>query len=153
MEWGYTGFTMTCVPLSACRQGFRNDLIKLLAQFISYLAFTLMGRVSWALFILVFLASISALWWPQIWPNMGFPNFFLRLLVQFNSNLACIRMGWISLRLFIFLASILALWWPNIWTKMGFLDIKKKISAQFIWYLPFNLWVVSLDFYSYLSLL
>ena len=36
---------------SVCRQGFRNFFKKLLAQFISYLAFTLMGWVSWPLFI------------------------------------------------------------------------------------------------------
>ena len=45
---------------------------KLLAQFISYLAFTLIGWVSWLLYIFVFLASFLALWWPNIWPKMGF---------------------------------------------------------------------------------
>ena len=49
---------------------------KQLAQFISYLAFTLMGWVSWPLFIFVFLASFAALWWPNIWPRMGFPELF-----------------------------------------------------------------------------
>ena len=55
---------------------FRNFLKKLLAQFISYLSFTLMGWVSWPLFIFVFLASFLALWWPNIWPKMGFPELF-----------------------------------------------------------------------------
>ena len=64
------------VHLSVCRQGFRNFLKKLLAQFISYLAFTLMGWVSWPLFIFVFLASFLTLWWPNIWPKMGFPEVF-----------------------------------------------------------------------------
>ena len=36
-------------------------------DFILYLAFTLMGWVFWPLFISVFLASFSALWWPNIW--------------------------------------------------------------------------------------
>ena len=49
---------------------------KLLAQFISYLAFTLMGWVSWPLYIFVFLASFLALWWPNIWPKMEFPELF-----------------------------------------------------------------------------
>ena len=49
---------------------------KLLAHFISYLAFNLMGWVSWPLYIFVFLASFSALWWPNIWPKMGFPEPF-----------------------------------------------------------------------------
>ena len=31
-----------------------------------------MGWVSWPLYIFVFLASFSALWWPNIWPKMGF---------------------------------------------------------------------------------
>ena len=80
VEWGYTGFTpMSVRPSvrpSVCRQGFRNFLKKLLAQFIPYLAFALMGWVSWPLFIFVFLASFLALWWPNIWPKMGFPKLF-----------------------------------------------------------------------------
>ena len=40
------------------------------------LAFTLMGWVSWPLYIFVFLASCSVLWWPNIWPKMGFPELF-----------------------------------------------------------------------------
>ena len=62
--------------MAVCTQGFQNFLKKLLAQFISYLAFTLMGWVSWSLFIFVFLASILALWWPNIWRIMGFPELF-----------------------------------------------------------------------------
>ena len=61
---------------SVCRQGFRIFWKKLSAQFISYLAFTLMGSVAWPLFIFVFLASFLALWWPNIWPKMGFPELF-----------------------------------------------------------------------------
>ena len=61
---------------SICRQGFWYFLKKLLAQFISYLVFTLMGWVSWPLYIFVFLASFLALWWPNIWPKMGFPELF-----------------------------------------------------------------------------
>ena len=56
--------------------GFWNFLKKLLAQFISYLAFTLIGWVSWPIYIFMFLASFSALWWPNIWPKMGFPEIF-----------------------------------------------------------------------------
>ena len=62
---------------SVCRQGFPELFEKtILAQFISYLAFTLMGWVSWPLYIFVFLASFAALWWPNVWPKMGFPNVF-----------------------------------------------------------------------------
>ena len=49
---------------------------KLLAHFISYLAFILMGWVFWPLYIFVFLASFSVLGWPNIWPKMGFPELF-----------------------------------------------------------------------------
>ena len=35
-----------------------------------------MGWVSWPLYIFVFLASFSALWWPNIWPKMGFRELF-----------------------------------------------------------------------------
>ena len=64
------------VRLSVCRPGFGILKKKLLAQFIWYLAFTLMGRVSWPLYIFVFIASLSSLWWPNIWPQMGFPELF-----------------------------------------------------------------------------
>ena len=48
---------------------------KLLALFISCLAFTLIGWVSWPLYIFVFLASVSAFWLANIWPKMEFPGF------------------------------------------------------------------------------
>ena len=75
VEWGYTGFT----PMSVCPSvwrilGFRNFLKRLLAPYTSFLAFTLMGWVSWPIYIFVFLASFSALWWPNIWLKMGFPE-------------------------------------------------------------------------------
>ena len=107
------------------RQGFRNFLKKLLAQFISYLAFPLMGWVSWPLYIFMFLASFSALWWPNIWPKMGFRNFFKKLLAQLISYLAFTLMGWVSwpLYIFVFLASFAALLWPNILSKMGFPEL------------------------------
>ena len=58
------------------KMGFPELFEKLLAQFISYLAFTLMGWVSWPLYVFVFLASFAAIWWPNIWPKMGFPELF-----------------------------------------------------------------------------
>ena len=58
----------------AAKWGFRNFLKKLLAQLISYLAFILMGWVSWPPHIFVFLASFSVPRWPNIWPKMGFPE-------------------------------------------------------------------------------
>ena len=108
---------------SACGQVFRNFLKKLLAQFISYLAFILMGWVSWPLFIFVFLASFLALWWPNIWPKMGFPELFEKNLL----------VSW-PLYIFVFLASFSALWWPNIWPKMGFPELCEKTigSIHFI---------------------
>ena len=81
VEWRYLD-SPRCLSVhlsvhpSICRQGFRNFLKKLLAHFISCLAFTLMGWVSWPLLIFVFLASFLALWWPNIWPKMGFAEFF-----------------------------------------------------------------------------
>ena len=56
--------------------GFRNVLKKPLAQYISYLAFTLMGWVSWPLYIFVLLASFLAPWWPNIWLKMWFLELF-----------------------------------------------------------------------------
>ena len=102
---------------------------KLLAQFILYLAFTLMGWVSWTLFIFVFLASFLALWWPNIWPKMKFPELFEKnLLAQFISYLAFTLIGLVSwtLYIFVFLASFWALWWPSIWLKTGFRELFEK---------------------------
>ena len=64
--------------------GFRNFFKNLLAQFISYLAFTLMGWVSWPLFIFLFLAPFLALWWPDIWPKMGFLELFEKTIGPIN---------------------------------------------------------------------
>ena len=87
VEWRYTGFTPMSVrpsPRPSLRPPFRPYVDKfsgtfwkkLLAQFISYLAFTLMGWVSWPLFIFVFLASFLVLCWSNIWPKMRFPELF-----------------------------------------------------------------------------
>ena len=109
---------------------------KLLPQFISYQASTLMGWVSWPLYIFVFLASFLALWWLNIWPKMRFPELFEKLLDQFISYLAFTLMEWVSwpLYIFMFLASFSALWWPNIWAKMGFPELFEKTigSIHFI---------------------
>ena len=134
-EWGYTGFTPDVCPSvspsvrpSPCRKGSRNFLSKLLAQFIPYLACTLMGWVSWPLFIFVFLASFLALWWPNICVKMGFPEPFEKLLAQFISYLTFTLMGWVSwpLYIFVFLASFSAPWWPHIWSNIGFPELFAK---------------------------
>ena len=69
--------------------GFRNFLKKQLAQFISNLAFTLMGWVSLPLYIFVFLASGGQIFGRK-W---GFRNFLKKLLAQFISYLAFVLMG------------------------------------------------------------
>ena len=123
---------------SVCRQGFRNFLKKLLAQFISNLAFTLMGWVCWPLYIFVFLASFSALWWPNIWSKIGFLEFKKKQLwVPFLTYLAFTLMGWVSWPLFIFvflapIEIIVGYFWmrwlvirawvycPHLWTLLVF---------------------------------
>ena len=125
------------ICLSVCRQGFRNFLKKLLAQFISYLAFTLMGWVSWPLFVCVFLASFLALTWPNIWPKMWFPELYEKTIGPIHVVPGIYPYGvsfsW-PLYIFVFIASFSALWWPKIWLKMGFPDLFKKLLAQFIFF-------------------
>ena len=106
---------------SICRQGFWNFLKKLLAQLISYLALTLMRWVSWPLFIFVFLASFLAVWWPNIWPKMGFLEKTFGP-IHFIPGIYPYGVSW-PLYIFVFLASFSALWWPNIWAKMGFPEL------------------------------
>ena len=114
--------------------GFWNFFKNLLAQFISYLAFILMGWVSWPLYVFVFLASYSALWWPNIWPKMGFPEIFEKNIdsIHYVPGIYTLR-GWFSwpLFIFVFLASFSALWWPNIWPQMGFLELFEKTIGSF----------------------
>ena len=64
-----------------------------LPALISYLAFTLMGWVSWPLYIFVFLASFSALWWPNIWPKMGFPELFEKTIGSIHYTLGIYPYG------------------------------------------------------------
>ena len=96
---------------SVCRQGFGNFLKKLLAQFISYLAFILRGE---SLDPYSFSCS-----WPHFWASgsqlygrkWGFWNFLKKLLAPFISYLAFPHIGWVSwpLHIFVFLASFSAL--------------------------------------------
>ena len=71
-------------------------LTKILAQLISYLTFTLMGRVSWAIFIFVLLASFLILWWPNNWPKMGFPDLFEKTIGPIHF-IPCIEPHWKNL--------------------------------------------------------
>ena len=56
-----------------------------------------MGWVSWSLFIFVFLASFSALWWPNIWPKMGFPELFEKKIYWLHSFHTCHLSLWVIL--------------------------------------------------------
>ena len=154
VEWGYTGFT----PMSVCpsvRLSVRPSVDKvsetfwkkLLAQFILYLAFTLMGWVSWPLFIFVFLASFLALWWPNIWPKMGFPELFDKIIGPIHFIPGIYPYG-VSLLTPIHFRVPGLIFGPLVggqifgW-KWGFRNFLKKLLAQFISYLAFTLmgWV------------
>ena len=62
---------------SVCRQRFRNFLKNywLNPGHTWHWHVYPYGWVSWLLFIFMFLASISALWWPNIWPEKGVSRF------------------------------------------------------------------------------
>ena len=132
---------------SVCRQlGFRNFLKKLLAQFISYLAFTLMGWVSWPLYIFVFLASFSVLWWPNIWPKMGFPELFEKTIgsIHFIPGIYPYGVSFFTPIHFCVPSLIFGpLVAKYVAEKWGFQNFLKKLLAQFISYLAFTLmgWV------------
>ena len=119
-----------------CRQDFRNFLKKLLAQFISYLAFTLMGWISWPLYILVILASFWALRWPNIWPKIGFPELFKKTIgsIHFIPGIYLYRMSFLTpihlcvpSRIFLPLVAIYLAenwvsrtFWKNYWLNLCF---------------------------------
>ena len=90
---------------------------KILAQFISYLTFTLMGWFSWPLYIFVFLASFSALWWLNIWPKMGFPEHFEKTIgpINFIPGIYLYGVSLLTPIHFRVPSFISVLWWPNIW--------------------------------------
>ena len=110
---------------------------KLLAHFISYLAVTLIELVSW----LIFLASISALWWPNIWPKMGFLEFtFKKKLNSFHtwhSTLCSMYLDYYSFSCSINCSSVV----PNICPKRWFmrffypmtLHAVGKTMPEFFW--------------------
>ena len=145
VEWGYTGFTPMSVRPSVrpsfSRQGFQNFFKKLLAQFISYLTFTLMGWVSWSLFIFVFLASFLALWWPNIWPKIGFPELFEKIIgsIHFIPGIYPYGVSLLTLIHFRVPSLILSPLVAKISRKWGFQNFLKKLLAQFISYLAFIL--------------
>ena len=125
-----------------------------MAQFTSFLAFTLTGWVSWPVYIFVFLASLSALWWPNIWPKMGFPDFFENTVasIQFISGIYPYGMSLLTpihIRVPSLVFPFSALWWPNIWPKWGFRYFLTNYwpSTLHSWHLP--LWGGSLDPYTF----
>ena len=117
---------------------------KLLAQFISYLAFTLMRRVSWPLFIFMFLASFLALWWPNIWLKMGFLELFEKNYWPNSFHTWHLPLWGESLDPYTFSCSK-PLFQPSggqiFGRKWGFRNFLKKLFAQFISYLAFTLMV------------
>ena len=86
------------------------------------------GSVSWSLYIFVFLASFSALWWPVIRPKMGFLELIEKTIGSFHliPGIYPYGVSLLTLYTFVFLASFWALWWPNIWPKIGFLGLFEK---------------------------
>ena len=104
---------------SICRQGFRNFLKKLLAQFISYLAFTLMGWVSWPLYIFVFLASfrssggqifgwngVSGTFWKNYWLN----SLYIWHLPSWDESLDPYSFLWVVIRAVVYC--------PHLWAQL-----------------------------------
>ena len=104
-----------------------------LNSFHTWLAFILMGWVTWPLYIFVFLASFSA-------PGTFFKYYWLN---SFHTWLAFILMGWVTWPLysFVFLASFSALWGPNIWLKM---DGVSRIFLKNYWFHSLHTWHLSL---------
>ena len=96
-----------------------------------------MGWVSWPLYIFMFLASFSALWWPNIWPKMGFPELFEKTIgsIHFLPGIYPYGVSFLTLNIFVLLASFSALWWSNIWPKMGFPELFEKTIGS-IHFLP-----------------
>ena len=93
------------------------------------------GWVSWPLYISVFLALFSALWWPNIWPKMGFPELFEKTIgsIHFIPGIYPYGVSFLTplhFRVPIYIASFLALWWPNIWPKMGFPELFEKTISS-----------------------
>ena len=83
-----------------------GGFFKILVPSITCLAFTLRGWVSWPLYIFVFLASFSSLWWPNIWSKWGFRNFLKKIIGSIHFIPGFYPYGWVSLPLFIFVLTI-----------------------------------------------
>ena len=129
MEWRYTRFTLTMLTYfhpsvhPPARPSVRMFVDDISGTFwkkkttIGSVHFRLgiwpYGWVSRPLFIFVFLASISTIWWRNIWAKMGFPDLKnkTKLSSQFISYLAFNLLGCVSWPPFIvvFPLSIIAL--------------------------------------------
>ena len=107
--------------------GFPELFEKTIGSIHFILAYNLMGWVSWPLYIFVFLASFSALWWPK----MGFRNSLKKLFAQFILYWHLSLWGE-SLDPYTFSGS-----WPHFrpsggqifWPKMGFPELLAQFSV------------------------
>ena len=153
---GYTGVTLTSVFLSILlhrsweRIVWRHPSVdkdsgtflkKLLAQFISHLAFNLRASVSWPIYPygVCLLTPIRF----RV-HHVNFGSVVAKYLA--NNGVSRIKKNYgESLLIVAFLPSILALWCPNILPKMGFPSLKKQLNWFDIWHSSF--WGVFLDPY------
>ena len=111
-----------------------------------------MEFVSWPLFIFVFLGSFLALWWPNIWPKIGFPALFEKTIGPIHfipgiypSGVSLLTQIYVHVPSIIFgplVAKYLAengvsgTFWKNYW-----------LNSSYTWHLP--LWVGFLDSYTF----
>ena len=147
VEMGYTGLTLTSVsqllvpsinfgPLLAkfsAEIGVSELFGKKTLRVNLFLTWQLpqLGWVSWSLFILMFLGSILALWYPNIW-YMSFTH---------------LRLSWVywPLSIFMFLASIRPSGGRIFDPTLDFRIWRKKpLWAKCIWHLAFSLMETSL---------
>ena len=133
--WIHPDVCLSVCP-SVCRQGFRNFLKKLLAQFISYLAFTLMGWVPWPP---IHFRVPSLIFGPLVAKYLagnGVSGTFWKTIRSIHFILGIYPYGVSLLTPIHFLVPSLILvpWWPNIWPKMAFWELFEKIigSIHFI---------------------
>ena len=118
--------------------GFREPFEKLMAQFISCPAFTHMAWVCWPLYIFVFLASFSALWWPNIWAKRGFWKVFGKTIgtIHFIPVIYPYGVSILTPVHFCVPSHIFGPLVANIWPTMGFPELFEKQNIGSIHFIP-----------------
>ena len=119
---------------------------KTIGSIISYLAFILMGWVSWPLYIFVFLALFLVLWWPNICRNgvsgtfWKFCSWRIPTCVAHECKIE-IFIGYFWMRWVVIRAGVYC---PHLWAQLV------ELWGYIIWIIDLHIWIMDLHNFSWI---